>query len=231
MARVPFDPDFAAIRLFPHVDGALFLDIGGNRGLAIDAMLLQSRMCRVISFEPNPGLAAKTREQFTANPRVVVNNVGLGEHEGEFPLYVPVYRGYEYDALASLNPDHARSWLGPDTLFWYREDKLSIKEYRCTVKRLDDLHLNPFFMKLDVQGHELSVLRGAANTIATFHPVLLIEAVEDEAEIMQFLRPFGYRQYRYQAGRFDPDTRGTSNSFFLVEDHLNTMQERNEVAS
>ena len=217
---VVFDADFVAIRSFQTDQGAIFLDVGGNAGFAIDAMLLQNETCSVVSFEPNPKLSTKTDELFKDNSRVAVHGFGLGDREGEFTLFVPVYRGYEYDGLASLNIDHARSWLKDGNLYWYKEDKLQIKEYKCTIRRLDTLQLDPFFIKLDVQGHEMAVLRGGEETIRASRPILLIEEGSNAEEIVQFLRRFGYRRYRYRDGKFDPDTRGATNSFFMTEDRF-----------
>jgi FkbM family methyltransferase len=215
---VLFDTDFVAIRSLQADQGAVFLDVGGNRGFAIDAILLQNKTCRVVSFEPNPRLAAKTRKRFKDNARVAVHGFGLGDREGEFTLFVPVYRGYEFDGLASLNIEHARSWLKDGNLYWYKEDK--IKEYKCTIKRSDDLELDPFSMKLDVQGHEIAVLRGGEKTIRVSRPILLIEEGSNGKDIVQFLRRFGYRQYGFRGGKFDPDMRRATNSFFMTEDRF-----------
>jgi hypothetical protein len=76
-----------------------------------------------------------------------------------------------------------------------------------SVARLDDDLARhnlppPDFVKIDVEGMELAVLRGMQKTLAVRHPALYLEmhgATQDEknrkaAEIIQFLSAAGYRR-------------------------------------
>lgn len=222
--NIPFDKDFLAIRHFPDIKDALYLDIGGNRGFAIDAILMFNDQCNVYSFEPNPVLAEKTRKRFKSNQRVKIYNWGLGNDEGEFTLFVPVYRGYEFSGLASLLYDHAESWLKSNNLYFYSDKNLSIREHKCAVKKLDDLKLEPFFMKLDVQGYEYQVLSGARNTIAKYTPILLVESVRKDGEIMHLLAEWGYRLYKYENDEFVRDECGKVNSFLMTDSKYNMLK-------
>jgi Methyltransferase FkbM domain len=84
------------------------------------------------------------------------------------------------------------------------------------VKRLDDLGLdNVGLIKIDVEGHELAVLRGAAHTLRRHQPTLVIEAEERHhpgavAAVTEFLGGLGYTGYfdidgtRRPINEFDP---------------------------
>src|SRR6202030_3324313 len=118
------------------------------------------------------------------------NDFGLSDRTGEMLLYVPYYKRWMFDGLASFDREEAAGWL-QGRVFFYRPRHVSLREVKCKVRRLDDLELRPFFMKLDVQGHELNVIRGAENTIERSQPILLIEAPEEE--LVNYLRWIGYR--------------------------------------
>ena len=113
-------------------------------------------------------------------PGLRIEPVGLGAEEGEFDLHIPSYRGYVFDGLASTDRHSAESWLNEDTLLAFDPAKLSIETVRCRIRTLDGFGLEPFFMKIDVQGSELKVLMGGESTIGRHRPVLLIEWPEPE---------------------------------------------------
>ena len=55
----------------------------------------------------------------------------------------------------------------------------AVQSIDVPVKRLDDLHLDQVgLIKIDVEGHELAVLRGAADTLTRNRPAVLAEAEE-----------------------------------------------------
>ena len=48
-------------------------------------------------------------------------------------------------------------------------------------------------MKIDVEGHEIPVLRGAEKTINAFHPVIIIEIWKEAREVViPILEGYGY---------------------------------------
>ena len=86
----------------------------------------------------------------------------------------------------------------------------NIVERNVSVCRLDDLGLaNISFMKIDVEGHEPSVLRGAIRLLETEKPVLLIEIEHRHnphsfEEIERLLATFGYSGWRLSRDRLVP---------------------------
>jgi len=224
------EDDFNAIDLFPNHRELLFLDIGGNQGAAIDVFLKRNKNCKIYSFEPNPHVFKKLRSRFKSNNRVRLFNFGLGEKEGLFKLCVPVYRGFEFDGLGSLSADFDDSWLSEKILF-YNKKHLHIREMNCEIKRLDDLNLEPFFIKLDVEGFELEVFRGGEQVIKKAHPIILVESGEKDEAIRRFLGQFGYKLYRYHEGNFIAGERGSPNSFFMTDEKYRLIAPRTSKAT
>ena len=183
--------DFNAINLFPDDQDVLFLDVGANQGSITHVLLKKSQNCKIYSFEPNPNVFRKLHSRFTSNNRVRLYNFGLGEKEGTFKLFVPIYRGYEFDGLGSLSSDFDDAWLS-EKISFYNQNFLHMREINCEIRRLDDLNLEPFFMKVDVEGCELEVFRGGEKTIKRSQPIILMESGEKDDAIMKFLGQFGY---------------------------------------
>lgn len=212
---VPFDADFEGIRLLPRPDGALFLDVGANRGQSTDAILLLTKNCRVQLFEPNPLLCGKLRRQFGGNSRVAINEFGLGNKMMSQPLHVPFYKRWMFDGLASFDVVAAQSWL-EGRIYFYNPGHLSIHEVACEIRRLDDLDLAPFLIKIDVQGYEFEVIQGAEQTIRTHEPVLLIES-PPERHIVDFLGQRGYCVYTFRNNKFICGVAEGNNAYFMTQ--------------
>ena len=187
---------------------ALFLDIGANRGQSTDAIFLNvDNKIRLQLFEPNQFLCQKLSKFFGDNNQVTINNFGIGDQNTESPLFIPFYNEWMFDGLASFVESEAVSWL-QDRIFFYKPDLLKVQKTKCQVKKLDDLNLDPFFIKIDVQGYEFSALKGGEQTIKKYKPIFLIENPDNLDEIIDYLGEFGYQIYAFNKGEFIPNTKG-----------------------
>lgn len=162
------------------------LDIGADVGEFTIAMLSASRA--VIAFEPRPAQARDLAAMFDAvGVPVRVEAVALSDQPG-------------VTAMRVVSDDPGRSTIDSDNVLTDSHGS-PIDTIEVSVKRLDDLALhNVGLVKIDVEGHELAVLRGAADTLRRERPAILVEAEERHhpnavAEITQFLAGLGYSGY------------------------------------
>jgi len=66
---------------------------------------------------------------------------------------------------------------------------------------LDDLRpLAPHVIKIDTDGTEIAILRGAIELIRVHRPLLIVEANGKQSEIIELLRPLGYSRFTDVAG-------------------------------
>ncbi len=165
--------------------GAIF-DVGANTGLY--ASVLQAVHRRPVQlFEPLPELAASLRRRFG---RRWVHQVALSDVDGEATIRVPALQGREFHTRASLN-GHTEP------------DQTSFRELSIVTRRLDALvdTIAPeaiALVKIDVEGHERSVLRGARETLLRYRPWLLVEIESRHhefpiGEIFDEVSSLGYR--------------------------------------
>ncbi|MFN4090297.1 MAG: FkbM family methyltransferase [Alphaproteobacteria bacterium] len=195
LRRRPHEDDFLLLPRLGLGAAPACLDIGTNYGQSIDSIGLMLPGAAIVAFEPNPGLAARVRRRFAGQGGLTLHQVALGEAEGELTLYVPVYRGYEYDGLASLDREAAANWISADTVYRFDRRRLEIREIAVPIRRLDSYDLRPRFVKIDVQGAELQVLRGGRETLAAARPIVLAEAVDEDSPVMRFMAELGYRRF------------------------------------
>lgn len=211
-------PHFAAVRALvkpcDHV-----VDAGANIGYVT---MLLSRLVgpagRVDSFEPVPD----TFELLSHNARalrlenVQLHHVALSDSAGGATMHVPEYSsGGENLYESSLEHVEGRA----------------VQVQRAMLDGELPGAAKPSFMKIDVEGHELALLRGAAGVLDRAHPALLIElSAATAGEVEEFLRWRGYAPHRWDGVGFVPcDLRaGEVDVFFLREScpGLETTDER-----
>lgn len=151
------------IALLPSLcrPGTTVVDVGGNFGMYTYWLVRLSARCVV--FEPIPALAQALSAGF--GERVEVHNVALSAERGSAELVVPRVS----PGLSTIEP---RNPLGSG------RDDLSAR-LRVETRPLDDFGLsNVSFLKIDVEGHEEAVLRGAQRLLASERPSLLVELEE-----------------------------------------------------
>lgn len=175
--------------------GDVVIDIGARRGLFTSYLAgLVGRGGRVHAFEPLPQNLAALRANFTADRRVVLHPVALSSRAGWATLHVPRQpNGRLSDALGSLESIHRQP------------SNVAIQVRRQPLDSLLADLGRPSFIKCDVEGHELEVMRGGRLLLARARPVLLIEieqrhAREPIATRFEFLAAMRYRGFVLDPG-------------------------------
>ncbi len=219
-SRKPHDKDFGVIALIKKGEPGCFIDVGANQGQSIESIRLFAPRARIESFEPNPGLAQKLTARYQADPLVNVHNVGLSDHPGLMELYVPSYKGFVYDGLASLDIESAKSWINADRVYFFKPDAIEIAKCRCTVETLDTLNLDPIFIKIDVQGTEYSVIEGGLETVRKHQPILMVEGFEEDPRLAGFLASENYDPYVFSDGKLVPGAHHAVNTFLITKARL-----------
>jgi FkbM family methyltransferase len=215
-SRRPHDPDFAA---FGQLGGeGLFLDIGASIGQSALSFRVFNRSAPILSLEPLPSHRNDLR--FV---RAVLRGhsfliVGAAEESRRATLYVPMLGSYELPAESSLNRADATAALERLEAQGVSPRQLHLKEVGVDLRRLDELELSPAFVKIDVEGAELGVVKGLRETIERCRPALMVERSERIEEVIELLGTNGYEPFVYeQAGRDFRPYRGQPavNVFFL----------------
>jgi FkbM family methyltransferase len=160
------------------------IDVGAADG--VYSYFLSKIAKRCIAFEPNPVLFQNLKLNL---PNVHIYHAALSSSAGRASLRVPVINGAGYFGWATIEPENTLSELQPN----------EIRSIEVPTLRGDDLDLGDVgFIKIDVEGHERSVLEGLYATIMRCRPVLLIEVSAGERgrsfeQIRSMLDNFNYR--------------------------------------
>jgi FkbM family methyltransferase len=172
------------------------LDVGANIGQFARAAWETWPLARIVAFEPLPEAAAVLRKTLDPAGGHRVDEVALGDFDGTVPFH-----SHHYHLSSSVLPstDVARRRYR-----WAEESG----SFEVRIRRLDSLLdelsiVRPVLLKIDVQGFELHVLRGAEKTLALVDAVVVEQSFDESyegqptfAEVYEHLAGRGWRLAR-----------------------------------
>ncbi len=176
------------------------IDVGANKGSYLWGMSRAVPDGKVIAFEPQPTLAnyLKTACPVTGMSNVVIEAVGVSGENGMLTLAIP--GGGESSPGASF------------------ESKVKNRE-SCRTVEVPVHSLDSYFsgeknrigaIKIDVEGHELSVLQGAQAVITKHSPLIVCECESrhmtegDVFSVLDYFKSFSYDGFFVHRSRLVP---------------------------
>lgn len=178
--------------------GRLALDVGANVG--VWAEYLAERFTEVMAFEPNPGAVGSLRGEVAAAglSNVTVVESAVGDKSGKLTLNT--YPQTQHTSALEL-PEVSVAAPAP------------LGQIVVDVVTVDELELEPDFIKIDTEGFELPVLKGAKRTLKESGPALVIEVhghfAKDSRDraCERLLEPLGYtcEGIPHPGGPYDDD--------------------------
>ena len=147
----------AGLSLLPDdgARGVVAIDAGANVGNWTAALLKAQPSASILAVEPSEAANDQLSKRFAGDSRVHIEKVALGSSRGEALLW----SDRPGSGLASLE----RRRLDHFGIDFDHSEEVSV---RTLDEVVGDLGRNPSILKLDVEGREIDVLKGASRTIA-----------------------------------------------------------------
>jgi FkbM family methyltransferase len=191
--------------------GDVVLDIGARWGTYTSLLARAVGPTGLVhAFEPNRRHSRALRSIARAAGNVRVHSFALSNEAGGAALHIPLVGDRPSDGLASLDRP-----IGPH------------RTVQIERRRLDDLEFERIdFIKCDVEGHELAVLRGGEATLRRLRPPVLVEIEQrhpgaDVELTLEYLEDLGYSGYTVHR-----DTLRPTAEFDLEHDQLALLASR-----
>lgn len=187
--------------------GDLVCDVGANKGSYLYWMARWAG--RAVAFEPQAGLAdyLNTVTRGLGLSNVTIEQKGVSARSGVLELYVPSVNSPE----ASLVPIE-----GAQTV---KVPVVSLDDYFAGSERVA-------LLKIDVEGVELDVFRGADRLLREDRPVLLFECEQRHLKIGSVMDCFRHLEARGYAGQFIQNGRLKPVAEFDLAVHQSQVGER-----
>jgi FkbM family methyltransferase len=172
--------------------GDVVFDVGANVGeVLLNSARLTGERGQIFGFEINPRTYQRCLHNIGLNsfPNVRLFGVGLGSRKGSLTLGSPNARNSGQDRVV-------RGGGAGDSSQGIAVEVTTMDAF-VAEQRIERLDL----VKIDVEGFEMDVLRGAQRTLETFRPRLFIELDDSNLrqqqssakEMVEFLERLGYR--------------------------------------
>lgn len=200
------DETFRTVRVASEVGAQCILDVGANVGQFAGEVFRHGWQGQVISFEPLSTEHQKLSVVAASNPRWMVAPRGaIGERAGRSEINRA--GNSASSSLLSMRREHIDA----------ATDSAPVGVESIEVRRLDEVECIPqaaeLFLKIDTQGYEMSVIRGAAGLMSRIKGMLvevsfaqLYDGQPLALEVINHLVRQGYQVHDLTPGFYHPAT-------------------------
>jgi len=223
--RYLLDADEISFMISNLSRGDIAVDVGSHKGGYLYWMrraVGHSGHC--YAFEPQESLFDYLEQVVGHYPNVTLERLGLSNVAESKELYVPAEPGKSSPG-ATLE-DHKY------------QDK-EAQKFKIRTSTLDNYFLEgerliPSLLKIDVEGHEFSVLKGGQELLSRYKPKLIIECEQrhlktDITDVFRFIQSFDYQGFFFKDGKlidineFDPGIfqKQEGERFWAAKDYVN----------
>ena len=172
------------LRFLKHLirPGSTVVDVGANAG--IYSFHAKRYAAKVYAFEPNYNFHNLLRR---LGIKVILQDAALSDYTGIGDLTIP---------SGESEPAHGWGTLEPF-------DGSVAEKRSVSIRTLDSYNLSPSFIKIDVEGHEFSVLKGAIETLQRSRPNLIVECEDRHrigatSQLFRMMEGLGYRGFFFR---------------------------------
>lgn len=224
-----WEPELDAIKLFVS-PGDVVIDLGANAGWYAAALAaLVGPGGKVYAVEPIPETfeLLSTVVDKLGLTNVEVFNCAVSDKDGSGVMELPKheYGGTNFYMAHLVTPGA----VAPNV------DRCEVSLHSLDSLLRGKSYDRVTFVKCDVEGHELEVLRGAGNFFKNVRPAMMIEVAGTAAshdspdnQFFSIMKGYGYAPYWYDGRNFHKRTTGhwSVNYFFLQEPHVQKAGDR-----
>lgn len=204
----PHDEDYIIFRENKDPK-SIILDIGANWGYSVGSLRSVGVKGKIVSFEAIPLYATCLQRIRDLEPRSYdFLTTALSSEKGSLTFVVPVVSHMALTALTSASErphieslaknihHHILNWM-PDVEII----DLQFCKFEVPVDTLDNLFISSAevfsgfpidVIKIDVEGLEFEVLKGALNVLELYHPLVMAEGGNRRSGLQEFMSAIGY---------------------------------------
>ena len=198
------------------------IDVGASDGIASKFFNRKLKINKIICFEPNKSYVKILKKINIKN--MTVNAYGISQFNKYYQIFFPRYKFFSKNLDLITYAHYSKKTLLDQINLDFRFKKnISIVKEKIHLKRIKKIKAKIDLIKIDVNGHELSVIKGLSKIIKRDKPALIIETNDDIKIIEKYLKKYGFKKYLFsnRFNRFEKIKKNYPlNTYFLQKNHL-----------
>ena len=195
---------FRVIRVASEIGAECILDVGANIGQFAHSVICCGWKGKIVSFEPLEAEFNILSEKAKAHPNWTIAPRGaIGEQPGRAEIYRA--GNSASSSLLTMRNEHVEA----------AQESATVGKESIDIRRLDQMDVIPsassLFLKIDTQGFEMSVLKGATAIMPQIKGMLveislerLYEGQPQGDEIIDYLMRQGFKLHDLIPGFYHP---------------------------
>tara|TARA_S200000501_G_C20776198_1_gene722800 strand:- start:228 stop:1022 length:795 start_codon:yes stop_codon:yes gene_type:complete len=185
----------------------VIFDLGANRGQSIKRFKKIFPYSQIYCFEPIEKFIQELTAAYNNDKSIILNNCGVGDVDGK--LKFNQYPGSGISSFNKIIPGtkwaNARIGKNEEKLVKQVDTKIVTLDNYCSKNNINSIN----FLKIDVQGYESKVLKGAINLLKSsiidiiefeIHHDEIYENTQNMYDLEQYLIPNGYKLFSISNG-------------------------------
>ena len=200
------------------------IDVGASDGIATKFFSRNLKINKIICFEPYKPYAKILKNLNIKNLKVYT--YGISQFNKFYEVFFPRYRFFTRNLdLITYTYYDKQSLIDQINLDFKFKNNISIVKKKIYLKKIKKIKTKVDLVKIDVNGHELSVIKGLDKVIRKDKPALIVETSTDIKTIEKHLKKYGFEKYLFQ-NKYNKFLRIKKkyplNTYFLQKNHLNS---------
>ena len=218
-----FEEDAKGVKFLNFKDKVTIIDVGASDGIATKFFCKNLNVNKVFCYEPNMSYVKILRKLDLGD--VKIYPYGISNKKSNHQVFLPRYsffkNNFDLVTYTFYNKNDLVKQIKLDFKF---TKNISIIKKNITLKNIKSMKHKISLVKIDVNGHEYSVVQGLRNIIKKDKPAMIIETDKNIKKIEMLLKRFNYKKYLFDSNKnkfIKIQNNYPLNTYFLQKEHLN----------
>ena len=199
------------------------IDVGASDGIASKFFNRKLNVNKIICFEPYTPYVKILKKLKIKN--IKIYPYGIDKFNKYYDVFFPRYRFFSKNLdLITYTFYDKKKLIEQIKLDFVFKKNIEIVKQKIYLKKIKKIQFKIHLIKIDVNGHELSVIKGLEHIIKRDRPALIIETGDDIKIIEKLLKKYNFSKYLFSNKKYKflkIKNNYPLNTYFLQKYHLN----------